>query len=195
MPTTPDDPVVAPSASPRRRGLLITLVALTVVVLVLDQLSKAWALENLTDGVRRVLVGDLLGLQLVFNSGAALSIGTGMTWLLTIIAVAVIVVIVRASRRLGSTAWAVALGLLLGGALGNLIDRLVREPGFARGHVVDFIAYAHVFVGNVADIAIVAAAILIVILATLGVHIDGTRDQKPAATEDAEPTSTTEQNA
>ena len=183
MPTTPDDPVVAPSASPRRRGLLITLVALTVVVLVLDQLSKAWALENLTDGVRRVLVGDLLGLQLVFNSGAALSIGTGMTWLLTIIAVAVIVVIVRASRRLGSTAWAVALGLLLGGALGNLVDRLVREPGFARGHVVDFIAYAHVFVGNVADIAIVAAAILIVILAALGVHIDGTRDQKPAEPE------------
>jgi signal peptidase II len=185
VPTTSDDPVVAPSASPRRRGLLIALVSITVVVLVLDQLSKAWALDNLTEGVRRVLVGDLLGLQLVFNSGAALSIATGMTWLLTIIAVAVIVVIVRASRRLGSAAWAVALGLLLGGALGNLVDRLVREPGFATGHVVDFIAYGRLFVGNVADIAIVGAAVLIVLLAARGIHIDGTRDVVPG---DASPT-------
>ena len=76
----------------------------------------------------------------------------------------------------GRAAWAVALGLLLGGALGNLVDRLVREPGIARGDVVDFIAYANWFVGNVADIAIVVAAVLVVILAALGVHIDGTRD-------------------
>ena len=176
MPTTSDDPPVAPSASPRRRRLLILLFSITVVVLVLDQLSKVWALDNLEDGIRRVLVGDLLGLQLVFNSGAALSIGTGMTWLLTLVAVAVIVFIIRASRRIGSRGWAVALGLLLGGALGNLMDRLFREPGFARGHVVDFIAYWHVFVGNVADIAIVVAAVMIVVLAAAGVHIDGSRD-------------------
>ena len=81
--------------------------------------------------------------------------------------------------------WAVALGLLLGGALGNLVDRLVREPGFARGEVVDFIAYANWFVGNVADIAIVAAAVLVVILAALGVHIDGTRDGHGDAPSDA----------
>ena len=99
-----------------------------------------------------------------------------MTWVLTIVAAVVIVVVVRASRRIGSWAWAVALGLLLGGALGNLVDRLVREPGLARGEVVDFIAYADWFVGNVADIAIVSAAVLVVILAALGVHIDGTRD-------------------
>lgn len=149
---------------------------MTVAVLVVDQLTKAWALRSLTPGERTDLVGDLLGLQLVFNPGAALSIATGMTWLLTIVAAVVVVVIVRASRRIGSMLWALALGLLLGGALGNLVDRMFREPGVARGHVVDFIAYADFFVGNVADIAIVLAAVLIVLAVVLGIHLDGTRD-------------------
>lgn len=207
MPTTTDDQPDAPPST-RRRALLITLFSLSAVVLVLDQVSKAWAISSLVEGERRDLVGNLLGLQLVFNPGAALSIATGMTWVLTIIAAVVIVVVVRASRRIGSWAWAVALGLLLGGALGNLVDRLVREPGIARGHVVDFIAYANWFVGNVADIAIVSAAVLVVILAALGVHIDGTRDghgqtepdAAAAADEtevvtDAPSTTATEQNA
>ncbi|WP_081844588.1 signal peptidase II [Cellulomonas sp. URHE0023] len=185
MPTTSDDHAVAPSANPRRRRLLILLSSITVVVLVLDQLSKVWALDNLEEHARRVLVGDLLGLQLVFNPGAALSIATGMTWVLTVVAVAVIVFIVRASRRIGSRGWAIALGLLLGGALGNLGDRLFRAPGFARGEVVDFIAYWNVFVGNVADIAIVVAAIMIVILAATGVHIDGTRDGHDEPSDDS----------
>ncbi|KQR11172.1 signal peptidase II [Cellulomonas sp. Leaf334] len=207
MPTTTDDQPDAPPST-RRRALLITLFSLSAVVLVLDQLSKAWAISSLVEGERRDLVGNLLGLQLVFNPGAALSIATGMTWVLTIVATVVIVVIVRASRRIGSWAWAVALGLLLGGALGNLVDRLVREPGIARGHVVDFIAYADWFVGNVADIAIVSAAVLVVILAALGVHIDGTRDghgqtetdddaadDEAVAVADEPSTTATEQNA
>jgi signal peptidase II len=175
VPSTTPDESPAP-ASPRRRRLLATLISLTVGVLVVDQLTKAWALDALDDGARRALVGDLLGLQLVFNPGAALSVATGMTWVLTIIAAGVVVVVVRASRRLGSAAWAVALGLLLGGALGNLVDRLVREPGVARGRVVDFIAYGDWFVGNVADIAIVVAAVMIVLLAAAGIRLDGTRD-------------------
>ena len=186
MPTTTDDQPDAPPST-RRRALLITLFSLSAVVLVLDQVSKAWAVSSLVENERHDLVGNLLGFQLVFNPGAALSIATGMTWVLTIVATVVIVVVVRASRRIGSWAWAVALGLLLGGALGNLIDRLVREPGLARGEVVDFIAYADWFVGNVADIAIVSAAVLVVILAALGVHIDGTRDGHGAAEQDAEP--------
>lgn len=185
MPTTTDDQPDAPPSS-RRRALLITLFSLSAVVLLLDQLSKAWAISSLVEGERRDVVGNLLGLQLVFNPGAALSIATGMTWVLTVVAAVVIVVIVRASRRIGSWAWAVALGLLLGGALGNLVDRLVREPGIARGHVVDFIAYADWFVGNVADIAIVTAAVLVVILAARGVHIDGTRDGHGDVEQDAE---------
>jgi signal peptidase II len=189
VPTTTDDQPDAPSTSPRRRALLITLVSISLGVLVLDQLSKAWALSELVEGERRELVGDLLGLQLVFNPGAALGIATGMTWVLTIVAAAVIVVVARASRRIGSRGWAVALGLLLGGAIGNLIDRLFRDPGFAQGEVVDFLAYADWFVGNVADIAIVLAAVLVVILAGLGIHIDGSRDSREEAAPDegAEP--------
>jgi signal peptidase II len=199
VPTTTDDQSDAPSTHPRRRALLIALFSIAAVVLVLDQASKAWALDALADGERRQLIGDLLGLQLVFNPGAALSIATGVTWLLTIVATVVIVVVVRASRRIGSRAWAVALGLLLGGALGNLVDRWIREPGPARGHVVDFIAYAHWFVGNVADIAIVVAAVMVVILAATGVHLDGTRDTHAGPEVDDEPAGSpseqTEQNA
>ena len=185
MPTTTDDQPDAPPST-RRRALLIALFSISALVLVVDQISKVWAISSLVEGERRDLVGTLLGLQLVYNPGAALSIAEGMTWVLTIVATVVIVVVVRASRRIGSWAWAVALGLLLGGALGNLIDRLAREPGFARGEVVDFIAYADWFVGNVADIAIVSAAVLVVILAALGVHIDGTRDGHGEAAPDGE---------
>ncbi|GAA1969570.1 signal peptidase II [Isoptericola halotolerans] len=143
-----------------------------------DQLTKWWALSALTVGERIDLVGDLLGLSLVFNDGAALSIGSGYTGVLTVVVVVVVVVILRAIRRIGSVGWAVALGLLLGGAVGNLLDRLFREPGFARGHVVDMIAYADFFVGNVADIAIVVAAGLIVVLSFRGIALDGTRHEE-----------------
>ena len=157
------------------RPLVALLVGLTAVVLLLDQLTKAWAVAELVEGERTPLVGDLLGLSLLFNPGAALSIATGMTWIFTVAAIAVSVVIVRVASRLGSRGWAVALGLLLGGALGNLVDRLLRPPGVGRGHVVDFIAYGDLFVGNVADIAIVVAAGLIILLTLRGVGVDGER--------------------
>lgn len=152
----------------------------------LDQGTKAWVLVTLVEGERIPVLGDLLGLRLLFNPGAALSIAEGMTWILTIIATAVVVYVVRASRRIGSITWAIALGLLLGGAIGNLGDRIFRAPGFARGHVVDFIAYGDLFVGNVADIAIVVAAGLIMLLAFRGIQIDGTRAHDPQA-EGSEP--------
>jgi signal peptidase II len=191
-PAEPSAPSVAavPSVPPaRRRRLVVALVVLAAVTLGLDQATKAWALAALDEGVRRQVVGDLLGLQLLFNPGAALGIATGTTWLLTLVAIAVVVVIVRVSRRLGSRGWTVALSLLLGGALGNLTDRMIREPGVARGHVVDFIAYGDLFVGNVADIAIVAAAGLLMVLSLLGVRLDGTREQKqPDASEASDAT-------
>ncbi len=158
------------------RPLVRSLFILAALVLVVDQLTKLWAESTLTVGERSPVIGDLLGLVLIHNPGAALSLATGLTWVLTLVAIAVVVVIVRFARRLGSRAWAVALGLLLGGALGNLGDRLFREPGFARGHVVDFIAYGDWFVGNVADIAIVVAAGLIVLLSLRGIAIDGSRE-------------------
>ena len=165
---------------PSRRPLVLVLLALAVTVLVVDQLSKVWAVANLTEGERTPLLGDLLGLSLLYNPGAALSIATGMTWIFTVAAIVVSVVILRVANRLGSRGWTVALGLLLGGAVGNLLDRLLRPPGIARGHVVDFIAYGDLFVGNIADIAIVAAAGLVVVLTLRGIGVDGSRSH-PAA--------------
>src|SRR5699024_827920 len=119
------------------------------------------------------VIGEFLRFRLLYNPGAAFSIGTGITWLFTLIIAVVVVVIIRTSLRLGSRSWALALGLLLGGAVGNLADRLFRQPGFPEGHVVDFIDYNGWFVGNVADIAIVLAMGLIIILTVRGVPLSG----------------------
>ncbi len=176
------------ASRPARVRPVVRLLLLAVAVLAIDQASKAWALQTFTEGERTPVLGDLLGLTLLHNPGAALGLADGMTWALTVAAVAVAVVILRVASRLGSRGWTVALGLLLGGAVGNLVDRMVRPPGVGRGHVVDFIAYGDWFVGNVADIAIVAAAGLIVLLSFRGIRVDGTRDADHApgaATDDA----------
>lgn len=176
----------APSRSPRpapasRRRLPLPawVCGIGLLVVAVDQATKAWAVAALDGQGRVALLGDLLGLVLVHNPGAAFSFLSGRTWLFTLIAAVVVVVVLRAARRVGSPAWAVALGLVLGGAVGNLVDRIVREPGPLRGHVVDFIDYGGRFVGNVADIAIVAAAVLIIVLTTRGVGVDGTMAAGP----------------
>ena len=179
----PDDgaPAVTPAPddggpavpSRRRRRLLTLLLGLAVGIVAVDQVTKYLAETRLVRGELVPLLGEVLGLQLVYNPGAAFSFATGMTWVFTIIMVVVAVAVLRVSRRLGSTAWAVALGMLLGGCLGNLYDRLFRDPGFAVGHVVDFISYTGWVDGNVADIAIVGAAALIALLAVRGREVDG----------------------
>lgn len=153
------------------------LAVIAAVIVACDLVTKQIALARLAPGEVVPVLGELLSFRLVFNPGAAFSFATGMTWAFTIIAVGVVAVVARVARRLGSRTWAVALGLLLGGAVGNLLDRLFRPPGFARGHVVDFIDYAGFFVGNVADIAIVVAAVLIGILALRGIGVDGSRGE------------------
>ncbi|MBK8469761.1 MAG: signal peptidase II [Actinomycetales bacterium] len=168
-------PTPAPPSSARRRALTLTFIAVAIITYAADQATKVWALAMLSDERARELLGTVIQLRLVRNPGAAFSLGTGSTWVLTLLAVVVLVAIVRTSRRLGSRAWAWALGLVLGGALGNLTDRLVREPSVGQGHVIDFIDYGW-FIGNVADIAIVAAAALIGLLALRGIGIDGSRD-------------------
>lgn len=174
----------APRRAPGRLVWIVLLVALGV--LILDQVSKFLAVQSLSEGQRISLVGDWLTLYLVYNPGAAFSFASGATWIFTIIAVVVIVVVIRVSRSLGSVWWSLCLGLLLGGAGGNLIDRLVREPSFGQGHVVDFIAYGNLFVGNVADIAIVLAALGVAVLAVLGIEVDGSRPSSDGdGTEDA----------
>lgn len=139
-----------------------------VLVVALDLFTKQWALDSLTPGVRHEVVDGLLTLQLVFNSGAAFSLGENHTWVLTIVAFAVTVGIAYYARR-ARTWWSVALfGIALGGAIGNLLDRLFRAPGFGRGHVVDMINYHDWFVGNVADIAIVGSAAAFMLMSMLG---------------------------
>ena len=165
----------AAGARRSKRLPVIVLWLVAIIVIVVDQASKQWALSALSDGRHTALFGRALGLVLVRNPGAALSFATGQTWIFALIASCVVAIIIRVSRNLASGSWAVALGLVLGGAVGNLIDRLLREPGFLRGHVIDFIDYGGYFVGNVADIAIVAAAAGIIILSLGGWEIDGTR--------------------
>jgi signal peptidase II len=158
-----------------RRLLYLAVVIVAVPVCVADQLTKAWASANLQPDQPRSLVGSVLQLNLTRNSGAAFSIGTGATWILTAIACSVVVFVVVTARRLGSRGWALALGLLLGGSLGNLSDRMFRSPGPGRGQVVDFLQLPHYPIFNIADSAIVSAAVLIALLAFRGVRIDGTR--------------------
>lgn len=169
---------------PRGRGRLLGLLtAICVVVYSADQVTKALALEFLDDGQPVEVIDGILQLRLVFNPGAAFSIATGLTWLLTLVATVVVIVVIRIARRLGSRGWAVALGLLLAGALGNLTDRFVRPPGFARGHVIDFVELPNFPVFNVADSSITVAAVLIVLLGLRGIGVDGRRDRSPEAAE------------
>jgi signal peptidase II len=166
----------APAARPanNRRLVLLTFGIAAFVVLV-DQLGKLWAIRTLEGHEPIELLGGLVTLTFLRNPGAAFSIGTGYTFIFTAIAITVAVVIVRTSRRLGSAWWAVAFGGLLGGAIGNLLDRLFREPGFFQGHVVDWITFPNFAVFNLADSAIVCSSILMVLLALRGVEIDGSR--------------------
>ena len=187
---TPDaTPHPASPTNPMKR--LLFIFGLAALVLVADQLTKMWAQSALAVGeAPRPLIGDLIQLRLIYNPGAALSIASGMTWVLTLLSVGVIVFIIVMARKIASTAWAIALGLVLGGAMGNLLDRLFRAPGFPNGHVVDFIDYGP-FIGNVADIAIVAAAVLIGVLAFIGIGPDGRRSSSSATSGSTSSTDTT----
>ena len=159
---------------PRRIRLLLAVAA---GIFGADLVTKTIVVATLSDRAPVRLLGGLLTLRVLRNSGAAFSIGTSMTAVFTLIAVVVIVSILRTARRLRSLAWAVTLGLLLGGATGNLGDRLFRSPGPLRGHVVDWIELPHWPVFNVADSAIVCGGILAVLIAARGIRLDGTRDR------------------
>lgn len=170
--------------APLRTAAAGTLIAiLAVLVLAADQLAKQLVLQNLEPGVAVPVLGDALQFVLVFNPGAAFSLGEGVTWIFTIaMAIVAGVIVYLACTRVHSRRWAVVLGLLLGGVLGNLTDRLLREPGFAVGHVVDFILTPWMWfwtpnaaIYNVADIFIVGGMATVALLLILGVELDGTR--------------------
>src|SRR5512139_2584385 len=168
-----------PTRTSRRYLWLFAAIAATAYTI--DVVSKILAVEHLRGEPRVPLVGDLFSLYLTYNSGAAFSFLTGHTQVLSAVAIIATGLVVWAARRLGSTGWAIALGFLLGGVAGNLTDRLVREPGFLRGHVVDFFMLPNFPVFNVADICINVAAATIVIQALRGVGVDGTRHDDSAS--------------
>lgn len=149
----------------------------TLVTLVVDQVTKVIAVQKLQGRDSIELIPGVLSLSFLRNPGAALSTGAGFTLVLSLIAIAVCIGVVRVAPRLRDRGWAIGLGLLLSGALGNLMDRIFREPAPLKGHVVDFIDYG-VFVGNVADIALTFAAIIIVWRAWRGIRLDGTHEEK-----------------
>ncbi len=154
---------------------LPVLLAVAAAVLLADLVSKMLAVRELGDRDPVSLLGGLLTLRLVRNAGAAFGFAQGLTIAFTVVAATVVLVILRLSRRLRSTPWAVALGLVLGGAVGNLVDRVFRAPAPGRGHVVDFLELPHWPVFNLADSAIVVAALLMVLLSARGTSYDGTR--------------------
>ena len=187
--TDPD----APEASPRRRlspRALGLLAAVALVAYAVDQVTKFLVETNLEINDVVPLLGEVLQLHYVKNPGAAFSLGTGFTWVLSIIAVGVIVFIIWFAPRIRSLGWATMFGLVLGGAFGNVTDRLTRPPGFGVGHVVDFIqVWGFPAIFNFADVAVVSAMGLFLLLSLRNVGLDGTRHvdvkktpaEKPAA--------------
>ncbi|WAC89437.1 signal peptidase II [Mycobacterium sp. Aquia_213] len=173
----------APQSAPRRLRLLLSVAA---VVLALDIVTKVLAVRLLPPGQPVSIIGDTVTWTLVRNSGAAFSMATGYTWVLTLIATGVVIGIFWMGRRLVSPWWAVGLGMILGGATGNLVDRFFRAPGPLRGHVVDFLSIGWWPVFNVADPSVVGGAILLVVLSVFGYDFDAVgRRRAGGATRDA----------
>ncbi|MGW3571081.1 signal peptidase II [Streptomyces sp. NPDC000941] len=162
----------APAGRGRRR--IAVLLAVAAFAYLLDLGSKLLVVAKLEHHDAIEVIGTWLQFEVIRNRGAAFGFGEAMTIVFTVIATGVIVVIARLARKLYSLPWAIALGLLLGGAFGNLTDRVFRAPGGLQGAVVDFIAPAHFAVFNLADSAIVCGGFLIVILSFRGLDPDGT---------------------
>jgi signal peptidase II len=174
----------AAGTTPRRSGRAVAvLAAAAVLALAADQVVKQLCTEHLTEGRPVRILGGLVYLSLLRNSGAAFSLGSGHTWIFPVVTLAVVGWIGWMALRLRSVPWAVALGLVLGGALGNLADRLFRAPGPFRGHVVDMISvfapYGERFaVFNVADSCLTVGVCLAVLLELTGRQRDGSRARR-----------------
>ena len=147
----------------RRTSLVQRLFSLACLIWAIDFLTKNWALENL-DSSSRPVIGTFLQITLLRNPGAAFSMATGFTIVFTTISIAVAIFIARSAARITSAWWAYVAGLVLGGVLGNLTDRIFREPGFLYGHVIDWIELPHWPIFNVADSAIFIAAGIAILL-------------------------------
>ncbi|GAA3288640.1 signal peptidase II [Arthrobacter citreus] len=161
---------------PAWSGYALIMAACAVLALGLDQLTKWWVESTMTLGQITDVLPPVLRWHYILNPGAAFSIGTDYTWVFTIIMVAVSGFLIYLMLKVRSLSWAVALGLVLGGALGNLTDRLFRAPSFGQGHVVDFIALPNFAIFNIADSCVVCGVILVCLLTLRGTGMDGKRD-------------------
>ena len=173
---------MAPRArTEKRSSALIVLALIALGIYALDQISKILVVDLMAEGEVVRVLGEVLQLHFVRNPGAAFSLASGTTWVFSIIAAAVVVFIVWFARRIRSLAWGIVFGLLLGGVLGNLTDRLLREPGFGLGHVVDFLSTPWLLpaIYNVADMAIVSSMVIFMILTIRGIELDGERVVEP----------------
>jgi signal peptidase II len=166
----------APATHPAPRWLAPTVV---IGIVVLDQITKSWVVASLSDGPLS-LIGDDVELRLTRNSGGAFSLFTNATVFLALMAIVLSLVLVRAVRRAQDLLSVLALSLVLGGALGNLVDRIFRSPGFLRGHVVDYVKVGSFPSFNVADSAITIGAILLIIASLRPVRAAEPGDEHPA---------------
>ncbi|MGO2111758.1 MAG: signal peptidase II [Pseudoclavibacter sp.] len=183
-----EDAASAPARPPRSRTTALVLLAAVAVVLYgSDQLVKAVVEANMVEGQVIEALGPVLQWHFVRNPGAAFSFAAGQTWIFTTFAAIVVIAIAVLSRRIRSIAWAVVFGLVLGGVLGNLTDRLFREPGFGVGHVVDYISTPWLLpaIYNIADMGIVFGMATFVLLTLRDVRLDGTRGTKAKAAGEA----------
>jgi len=171
---------MSPKPSAQAVGIIAGIIVTGVAV---DQITKAVAVARLVPGVPVGVVSDFFQLSLYRNSGAAFSSGANLTIAFSVLALAVLVAVpIWVVPRVRSRAWAVAVGLGLGGVAGNFVDRLFRDPGPFRGHVVDFLAVKYFSVFNVADMMLTAAAVMMVVLALiLRVDFHGVRNDARSA--------------
>ena len=177
--------------SRERWGRFFVAFAVGAAAVAVDQATKALARTELSESERIPLLGDLLGLQLAFNPGTVMSLGSGATWLLTLISSIAVIVLAVLATRARSVGWAVGIGLVWGGAIGNLIDRLFGYPELARGWVTDFLAYGDLFIGNIADV-VLGAGVLVIGLELLRSRIAQRRkDSSPNIPVDDAPTAAT----
>src|SRR4051812_28923821 len=177
---TTDDQSMGNAAAARWRAPYLLLFAgVAVLGYTTDVVTKVLAVGHLSGRSPVPMLGEVLQLYLARNPGAAFSTGTSYTVALTFVAALAALVVLWVSRRLGSVGWAIGLGFLLAGVLGNLTDRIFRTPGVLRGHVVDFLMLPHWPIFNVADVCINIAAAVIILQALRGVAVDGARAARP----------------
>lgn len=156
-----------------------TLLSVAWLIWILDLATKAWAVSQLANREPVKILGSFFQLTFIRNSGAAFSFASNATLFLSLFGIIVALGVIYCAPKITSKGWSVVLGLVLGGVLGNLMDRIFREPSFLRGHVIDWMQLPHWPIFNIADSAIVVAAGLAMILTARNISPISTKESRP----------------